>query len=195
MTHLGSLQGVALGPWEPEGAGRPGGGHSGEVRRAKDESRLSLAQNAKAAPAPLCHVILSLNREQLDLKKNRIYVDVRSFVSLCPEAAHMTRAQILYFRELCCPSGLFSEGGGSSSLMRPCVHGDWTFLQDKGHSLVLLLSLDSEQQLKTMVPGPHISPRWDPDWGLQNSLLGWLAPRAEPTWLPFTSSPQRTQRS
>ena len=92
------LERVALGPWEPEGTGRPGPGHSGLC----DGRRVGVGRphpSAKAAPAPLRHIFFSLSREQLDLK-NCIYVGVGSFVSLCPEAVHVMRAQVLYFREL-----------------------------------------------------------------------------------------------
>ena len=44
-------------------------------------------------------------------------------------------------------------------------------LQDDGPSIVSLLSLDGEQQLRAMVSGPHHNPRWAPDWSLHNELL------------------------
>lgn len=75
MTHWGSLEGVVLGPWELEGAGRPDRGH----RQGKGPEPVVPTQSTKAAQTPLCHVFLSLSTEQLDLKKNCVYVGVGSF--------------------------------------------------------------------------------------------------------------------
>lgn len=84
------------------------------------------AQSTEAAPAPLSHVFLSLNREQLDLKKKKIVcMWMLDPLCLCPEAVRMMRTQILYFRELCCPSDLFSKRGGRPSLMRPSARWAW----------------------------------------------------------------------
>lgn len=72
--------------------------------------------------------------------------------------------------------------------MRPLCPLVLAFLQDDGPSVVLLVSLDGEQQLRTMVPGLHINPRCDLDWGLHNSLLGWLcelSPPVFPSLLPY----------
>lgn len=92
------------------------------------------AQSAEAAPAPLCHVFLSLNRQQLDLKKI-VCMWMLDPLCLCPEAVHMMKAQILDFREFCCLSDLFSKRGGRPSLMRPSAHGDWPFFRTKGPAL------------------------------------------------------------
>lgn len=67
-THGGPLEGVALGPWEAEGAGRSDRGHSGQLVRAMGEPAVP-TQSSQAAPDPLRHVSLSLSTEQLDLKK------------------------------------------------------------------------------------------------------------------------------
>lgn len=170
MTHWGSLEGVVLGPWEREGAGRPDRGH----RQGKGREPVVPTEITKAALTPLCHVFLSLSTEQLDLKKIVCtwVLDPLSFVFLCPEAVCALRAQILNFRDFSCPSDMFFErSDGQAHLDKTLCPLVPAFLQDDGPGIVLLLPLDDEQQLKAMVPGPHTNPRWDSDWSLHNSLL------------------------
>lgn len=106
-TRRGPPEGVALGPWEAEGAGRPERGHSAQLVRAMGEPAVP-TQSSEAAPAPWHRVSWSLNTEHLDLKNitYRWVLVALSVTVLCPEAGCMKRALMLYFRELCRPSGV-----------------------------------------------------------------------------------------
>lgn len=119
-------------------------------------------QSTQAALVPLHHVFLSPSTQQFDLK-NHIYMGVGSFeshVSLSRSCVYERPNPVLQRAPLSLRF-VFERADGKALLDKTLV---LVFLQNDGLSNVLLLSLDGEQQLRTMVPGPHCNPRWDLDW-------------------------------
>lgn len=78
--------------------------------------QLSLEWALGSAPAPLRHVFFSLSREQLDLKKLYICGCWILCGSLSRSCA-CDESPALYFRALCCGSGLFSERGDGRAVL------------------------------------------------------------------------------